>query len=141
MGADDYVAKPFRPEEFRLRMRAVLNRTGSQRGAPAKAEPEGDEMIRCGALTVLPGAREVRCHGVPVGLTAAEYDALHLLIQVPGAVVSRQALCAVALGRELAPMERSLDNLISRLRKKLEEAGEGPDQIQSARGRGYYYCV
>ena len=126
-GADDYVPKPFEPEELLARMRAVLRRAGRQ-------DETGDRVIECGSLRLNTGTREVWLLGEPVTLTGTEFDILECLANSAGRVVSRDTLAAVLYQREADPFDRTIDVHISHLRKKLEQE---PALIQTMRGAGY----
>jgi len=130
-GADDYLPKPFGPEELLARMRAVLRRAGQGGSASQAAEAGG---VRVDSQT-----REARVDGETVDLTAIEFDILDLLVRAAGRVVSRNELAAVLYQRESTPYERSLDVHISHLRKKLERGGRV--QIRTVRGVGYFFAA
>ncbi len=127
-GADDYLPKPFAPEELLARIRAVLRRAG-------QVDPITDSLLECGSLKVKPATREVWLRGEPVTLTSIEFDILECLVRSVGLVVSRDALAAALYQREMSPFERSLDVHISHLRKNLED-DEGAF-IHTIRGAGY----
>ena len=126
-GADDYLPKPFAPDELLARIRAVLRR--AVRKSPA------DEVLECGGLRVKPGSREVWLRNAPVTLTSIEFDILECLARATGKVVSRDSLTNTLYQREASPFERSLDVHISHLRKKLDSDDEA--FIHTVRGTGY----
>ncbi len=128
-GADDYLPKPFDPDELLARIRAVLRRTQSA-GLPSEA------TVTLGNITVNPATREVWSAGTSVELTAMEFDLLELLMRSAGQVVSRDQITEVLFEREATPYDRFLDVHISHLRKKL--AG-GRKMIRTIRGVGYVF--
>jgi DNA-binding response OmpR family regulator len=131
-GADDYLAKPFNPRELVARVRAVLKR-GQPQAMPAS-------LLTVGDLTVKNHTRQVMLGGESVDVTGAEFDVLVLLVESAGQIVSREKLAAVALGRELGVFDRSIDNHVSNLRKKLGTLTDGHERIRSVRGSGYVYA-
>jgi len=130
-GADDYLPKPFGPEELLARMRAIWRRTAGGDLAESRA-------ISAGRLTLNLLSRTVSDRDQPVELTSLEFDILELLTRTPGRVVSRDELYAVLHQRQAAPYERSLDVHISHLRKKLRQGDAR--LIRSVRGVGYLYA-
>jgi DNA-binding response OmpR family regulator len=128
-GADDYLPKPFDPDELLARIRAVLRRTQS-------ANPQSDATITFGNLSVNPTTREAWSAGAPIELTAMEFDLLELLMRSAGEVVSREQITSMLFEREATPYDRFLDVHISHLRKKLEG---GRNLIRTIRGVGYVF--
>jgi len=128
-GADDYLPKPFDPDELLARIRAVLRRTES-------ASRSNDGVLEMGSVRVRTQTREAWCDDTLVDLTAMEFDLLELLMRSAGRVVSREEITAVLFEREATPYDRFLDVHISHLRKKLEG---GRTLIRTIRGVGYVF--
>ncbi|KFZ30662.1 chemotaxis protein CheY [Pseudidiomarina salinarum] len=126
LGADDYLPKPFNPKELLARIKALLRRTPNTSVTP--------ELIDYAGFFINPVDNEVRVDETPLDLTPTEFDILRTLVQAAGHVVSKNQLSVAALGRQLAPFDRSLDVHISNIRKKI---AVDPERIQTVRGRGY----
>jgi DNA-binding response OmpR family regulator len=135
IGADDYVTKPFSPRELLARIKAVLRRAG-ENGNLVRA-PEA-ETYGFGPWLLKSGERElVGEDGVAIPLSTGEYNLLHAFVTHPRRVLSREQLLDLSQGRELAAFERSIDNHISRLRKKIETNASDPKLIKTVWGGGY----
>jgi DNA-binding response OmpR family regulator len=135
LGADDYVTKPFSPRELLARIRAVLRRAG---GAGAAVRAPDAEGYGFGPWVLKTGERElVGADGVAVPLSTGEYNLLLAFVERPKRVLTRDQLLDLSQGRELAAFERSIDNHISRLRKKIEADPSDPKLIKTVWGGGY----
>jgi DNA-binding response OmpR family regulator len=137
IGADDYLPKPFNPRELIARVNAVLRRTQAA-SLPAAANYD---TITVGDIELDPRSRVVRRSGQLIDLTTAEFDLLRVLLQQAGQVVPRESLFQEVLGREFAIFDRSIDNHVSSLRRKLGPRVNGVDRIKSVRNVGYQYAV
>jgi DNA-binding response OmpR family regulator len=129
-GADDYLPKPFNPRELVARMRAVLKRRGAL-----------PDLFRLAELEIDRKQRRVSLGGVEVTLTGAEFDILLVLARSAGDVLSRDEIAEAALGRSLGFFDRSIDNHISNLRKKLSITDSRLGRIRNVRGAGYVYIA
>ena len=135
IGADDYVTKPFSPRELLARIKAVLRRTTSG-GAPVHA-PDG-EGFAFGPWILRIAERElVGQDGVAVPLSTGEFNLLQVLVTHPRRVLTRDQLLDLTQGRELGAFERSIDNQVSRLRRKIEADPSDPKLIKTVWGGGY----
>jgi two-component system, OmpR family, phosphate regulon response regulator OmpR len=123
-GADDYLAKPFEPEELSLRCAAILRRSH-------KAQPP--EEIEMSGLVFNAQRGELKEGDTRIRLTEAELQLLTILASNPGEPVSREELASLTS----AGMERSVDVQVTRLRRKIEPNPKEPMHIQTVRGVGY----
>ncbi len=133
LGADDYVTKPFSPRELVARIKAVLRRTSDDRvKAPdADAYAFGEWVLRTGERAL------VDRDGREVPLSTGEYNLLLALVTHPKRVLTRDQLLDLSQHRDLGAFERSIDNHISRLRKKIEADPSDPKLIKTVWGGGY----
>jgi two-component system OmpR family response regulator len=139
MGADDYLTKPFNPRELLARIRAVMRRT---QALPAKrGQPRGNTM-RFDRWVLEIGRRElVGEDGVAVPLSTAEFRLLCAFLDHAGMVLSRDQLLDLTAGRNADPFDRSIDNQVSRLRKKIEAEPKNPTLIKTHWGGGYCFTA
>ena len=141
LGADDYIPKPFLMREVVARIRAVLRRYAVRSEGPGEA-PTGDgKRYSFEGWTVDLTRREVRDpEGAIRELTTSEFNLLALFVQKPGRVLSRDELMDLLKGHDWTPMDRSIDALVARLRKKLEPDSERPQLVKTVRGIGYVFA-
>jgi DNA-binding response OmpR family regulator len=134
-GADDYLAKPFGIRELVARAAALLRRTDRKDADPATPS----HGIHSRDLTLDAERREVVVRGAPVELTKQEFDLLYLLASRRGIVFSRTALLAKIWSGDTYVTERTVDTVVSRLRRKIERDPQDPELILTAWGVGYKF--
>jgi two-component system OmpR family response regulator len=135
MGADDYVTKPFNPRELLARIKTVLRRANS---LPPRHRLAPTETVRLDRWTVDLGRRElVGKDGVAVPLSSAEFRLLCAFLDHPGVILTREQLLDLTVGRAASSFDRSIDNQVSRLRKKIEIDPHNPALIKTHWGGGY----
>jgi len=135
IGADDYVTKPFSPRELLARIKAVLRRS---RSLPRNAPSAESSRLRFDRWTLDTLRRElVGEDGVAVPLSTTEFRLLTVFLERARMVLSRDQLLDLTSGRSLEPFERSIDNQVSRLRKKIESDPKNPAIIKTVWGGGY----
>jgi two-component system OmpR family response regulator len=135
MGADDYVVKPFSPRELAARVKVVLRR--ALNGGTSVRAPETGSYAFAGWLLKVGERALVDREGVSVPLSTGEYNLLLALVTRPRQVLTRDQLLDLTQGREAAAFDRSIDNQISRLRRKIERDAKAPDIIKTVWGGGY----
>jgi two-component system OmpR family response regulator/two-component system alkaline phosphatase synthesis response regulator PhoP len=133
-GADDYLTKPFGIREFVARVRALLRRRRSAANASAHHAP-----VTVAGLHIDPARRLARVNDQEIDLTAHEFDLLYVLASNRGIVFSRDALVQRVWGGDTHITERSVDTLVKRLRKKIEDDPAEPRYIATVWGTGYKF--
>ncbi|MBV9174595.1 MAG: response regulator transcription factor [Chloroflexi bacterium] len=134
VGADDYLTKPFGSRELVARVRALLRRHERLQEMLDADRAEGTAILNLGPLVVDPSAHLARLDGEPLELTRTEFGLLHLLLRNKGRAFSRAYLHDAVWGEPAVEGDRSVDNAILRLRKKLGDLGDG---IETVWGVGY----
>ncbi|KAA1154628.1 response regulator transcription factor [Pseudoalteromonas sp. FUC4] len=132
VGASDYIMKPVRPRALLARIKAALR----QNNEPNKPQVS-QSVIQVGALSINTESRNVTLNEQDVNISSAEYLLLHYLASNAGQVVSRDAVFKATKGREYDGLDRSVDVLISALRKKFNDDPQNPEKIKTIWGRGY----
>jgi DNA-binding response OmpR family regulator len=136
-GADDYLTKPFGVREFTARVSAVLRRASGEWNPP---ERTATGVVTSADVTLDPDRRQVRVRGDLVELTKQEFDILYLLASRRGIVFSRAALIAKVWGGDTYVTERTVDSVVSRLRRKIERDPNDPEMLLTAWGVGYKFA-
>ncbi len=131
LGADDYVTKPFSTAELTARVRALLRRsTGSMT----------ERVLEIGELKIDPSRRSLERDGAPVSVTTLEFDLLYFLASRAGRVFTREALMEQVWGSDRVVDDRSIDSLVSRVRRKVEKDPSSPRYLQTVWGAGYRFA-
>lgn len=137
LGADDYLCKPFNPRELVARIRAILRRV-DERGGQGQAP---GQVFRFEGFVADPETRSVVApDGSDVALTAAEFSLLMAFLERPGRMLSRNQLLDITQGRDADPFDRSIDVLVSRLRRKLNDADK-QQLLKTQRNGGYQFAA
>lgn len=132
LGADDYLPKPFNHRELVARVKAITRRIEHIQSVKHHNDLEINEV----KLNL--SNRQVTCKGIEVPLTGTEFQMLHLLMNTPGEIVSKETISQEVLGRKLAPFDRSIDMHLSNIRKKLQKHAPD-DKLKTVRGAGYIF--
>ncbi|MDJ1008125.1 MAG: response regulator [Paracoccaceae bacterium] len=145
LGADDYITKPFHVRELAARVRAQLRRAEAQAAAgprPACAAGTTEERLEFDGMVVEPGTLETWDRdGVPVPLTTGDTELLMVFLRHPKRALTRDRIMTLLGGAEWSPLDRTIDNKVARLRKKIERDPEAPQLIKTVRGVGYMFTA
>ena len=133
LGADDYLPKPFEPRELLARIEAVLRRT--------TRESKSFLRLEYHSFTLIPESMRLMVQGVEVPLTTAEFELLQYLCTNPFRVLTRDNIMENTRNISWESFDRSVDVLISRLRKKLGDDSANPDIIKTVWGEGYMFIA
>lgn len=139
IGADDYVTKPFNPRELLARIRAVLRRTAL---VPKERDPIEQEKLQFDDWSLNVSRRELTDpDGNAVALSSGEFQLLCAFLKRPKMVLNRDQLLDLTTGRTPAVFDRSIDNQVSRLRRKIEIDPKDPKMIKTVWGGGYMFTA
>ena len=144
LGADDYITKPFHLREVLARVRAVLRRyeAGTSTSNKIEAPVENDCSFAFGGFVLNTARRELKAtDGTVLPLTTAEFNMLKMFVERPTRVLSRDAIMDLLKGHEWSPLDRSIDTLVARLRKKIEADVDNPQFVKTVRGVGYVFAI
>ncbi len=136
MGADDYLPKPFNPRELLARIKSVLRRTAT---LPDESLSEGTQAHFLGWMLDLEQRHLVSPDQVVIPLSGGEFRLLRVFVEHSGRVLSRDQLLEFTQGRESNPFDRSIDVLVGRIRKRLNEDSRNPQILHTVRGEGYLF--
>ena len=140
IGADDYITKPFHIREVLARVRTVLRRSreATPEPKPAKSAMPRAVALRFDDLVVVRDRLELLGRdGRPRDLTSGDFKLLNVFLDNPKRVLSRERLMDLISGQDWTPLDRTIDNQVARLRKKIERDPGEPKLIKTVRGIGY----
>ncbi|MFM9939390.1 MAG: response regulator [Hyphomicrobiaceae bacterium] len=137
MGADDYLTKPFNPQELLARIKAVLRRAND---LPVKSPLQRARILQFAGWTVDRIGRELTSpDSVMITLTDGEFDLLNAFVEHPQLTLTRDQLLDLTRGRSAIAFDRSIDMQMTRLRRKIEINPDDPEFIKTVRNRGYIF--
>jgi len=139
LGADDYVVKPVKPRVLLSRIKALFRRNSSQGVEPEYKTEQNENTLNFGKLCINATTRSTHLSGDKISISSNEFDVLWQLAQSADSVVSRKELVVQRRGIEYDGFDRSIDILISRIRKKLGDDASNPYRIKTVWGKGYLF--
>lgn len=147
VGADDYITKPFHIREVIARVRSVLRRVDQNTPSlyddalKQKPPPNTDQHFEFDGMNAIPDRLELLDrNGADCGLTSGDFKLLNIFLHRPERVLSRDQLMDLIGGIEWSPLDRTIDNQVARLRKKIERDPSNPKLIKTVRGIGYTFA-
>ena len=144
VGADDYISKPFHVREVLARVRSVLRRAQTPPAPDAAEAPElgaQDDFEFAGFVARAPTLELQDASGATVDLTAGDFKLLQVFLEHPRRVLSREQIMDLLNGPGWSPLDRTIDNQVARLRKKIEDVPGDPKLIKTVRGVGYIFTA
>lgn len=137
LGADDYLAKPFGPKELVARLRALLRRVANNESVNESKY----EIFHLDGITIHRNALYMEIGEERIQISPSELRLIEAFADKPGEIIGRDSLCQKIFGRPPFSKDRSLDMLISRLRKKMGVKSDGGERVRAARGEGYIFLL
>ena len=142
IGADDYVTKPWDERELLARIRSVMRRVSDRQHASSHNDSGEQRIITFNGWMLNLDSRELKNpDGGKVELTSGEFSLLNEFIEKTGRVLSRDHLLSEIYSRDWEPFDRSIDVLVTRLRRKIEQNSRHPEIIKTVRGTGYMFAA
>jgi DNA-binding response OmpR family regulator len=142
IGADDYVTKPWDERELLARIRSVMRLVSDRQQASSSSNSGEQRLITFNGWILNLDSRELKDpDGGKVELTSGEFSLLNEFIEKAGRVLSRDHLLSAIYSRDWEPFDRSIDVLVTRLRRKIEQDSRHPEIIKTLRGTGYMFAA
>lgn len=140
IGADDYITKPFHVREVQARIKAVLRRQRHDKPSAAQDAPQTKTLWFDEMQADIDRFELIGRDGKPVALTSGDFKLLQVFLENPKRTLTRDMLMDRVGGTEWAPLDRTIDNQVARLRKKIERDPANPQLIKTVRGIGYTFA-